>query len=256
MSSAPSAQFLARRAEGAAAAASPSPPRPTRSSLLRMSAMENGVRFLSSVIRAEQERIYVQYNDVVILQWFAILLSYLCALSVVKVSQFRYYINARVTNAARPSKINHVESNGLWLVRLNLFSCTISVQSLAIVVLIYSLRRKFVFAGIRLILCARLQRHAECGRPRVRQLCRANGVRWTDDCPTQYRVVHMRACISYLDVTRECAGKGSVCRGGVEKGTGRPATGQWRTRSRDARSRRPSTAKPPAQSFDLRCVCV
>jgi len=67
MSSAPSAQFLARRAAGAAAAASPSPSRPTRSSLLRMSAMENGVRFLSSVIRAEQARIYVQYTDVVVL---------------------------------------------------------------------------------------------------------------------------------------------------------------------------------------------
>lgn len=51
MSSAPSAQFLARRAAGAAAAC---PSRVTRSSLLSMSAMENGVRFLSSVIRAAQ----------------------------------------------------------------------------------------------------------------------------------------------------------------------------------------------------------
>lgn len=53
MSSAPSAQFLARRAAGAAAA---SPSRAVRSSLLSMSAMENGVRFLSSVIRAARVR--------------------------------------------------------------------------------------------------------------------------------------------------------------------------------------------------------
>jgi len=48
----------------------------------------------------------------------------------------------------------------------------------------------------------------------------------------------------YLGATRVCRRR--VCRGGVEKGTGRPATDQWRARSRYARSRRPPTAGPPA----------